>query len=305
MTDFPYGIPPPGFRLPDATHPGAVRLQVSDLARSTDYYERILGLRVLDRSSTEATLGPQGDAGALVHLQEKRGVHPAPRRGAFGLYHFAILLPDRPSLGRFAAHVVKAKERLGMSDHLVSEALYLHDPDNLGIEVYADRPRATWAHRNRELVMAVDPLDLEGLIEEGARGEGQGAGGDWRAPEGTRMGHVHLHVGDLDEASAFYHAALGFDTMGWSYPGALFLGAGGYHHHLGTNTWSPGPSASDDQARLLEWHLVVPDAASVAAVAESLTAAGYAARRSEAAVTVSDPWGTPLRVRTDAIQSAR
>jgi catechol 2,3-dioxygenase len=270
-----------------------VRLQVSDLARSVDYYERVLGLRVFDRSPREATLGPHGDSGALVHLQEKRGVHPVPRHGAFGLYHFAILLPDRPSLGRFAAHVVAAKERLGMSDHLVSEALYLHDPDNLGIEVYADRPRSTWAHRNRELVMAVDPLDLEGLIAEG----GQGARGEWRAPEGTSMGHVHLHVGDLDRASAFYHSALGFDLTGWSIPGALFLSAGGYHHHLGTNTWSRGPSASDDQARLLEWQLIVPDATAIADVTTSLTKAGYDTRESDETVAVKDPWGTELVVR--------
>ena len=296
MTDFPYGIPAPGFRLPDATHIGAVRLQVSDLARSTDYYERIIGLRVLDRAAGTATLGPHDSARALVHLHEKRGVHPAPKRGVFGLYHFAILLPDRPSLGRFAANAVAARERLGMSDHLVSEALYLQDPDNLGIEVYADRPRSTWQYRNRELAMAVDPLDLDGLIEEGARGEGKGARQEWRAPAGTTMGHVHLHVGDLDQASAFFHDALGFDKTGWSYPGALFLSAGGYHHHLGTNTWAPGPSATDDQARLLDWQLIVPDADAMADVAASLNAAGVPTRKAEGAVVVNDPWGTNLVV---------
>ena len=301
MTDFPYGIPPAGFRLPDATHVGAVRLQVSDLARSIEYYQRIIGLRVIDRSPGDATLGPHDSARALVHLHEKRGVHPAPKRGVFGLYHFAILMPDRASLGRFAANAVAARERLGMADHLVSEALYLQDPDNLGIEVYADRPRSTWRHRDRELAMAVDPLDLENLIAEGARGQGgKGESGEWRAPAGTTMGHVHLHVGDLKQASAFFHDALGFDTMGWSLPGALFLAAGGYHHHLGTNTWARGPAASDDQARLLEWELVVPDDAAVAAATASLNAAGYDTRRSASTIVVNDPWGTSLRVRPAA-----
>lgn len=304
MSSLPYGLEPPGFRLPDATHIGAVRLQVSDLARSLDYYERIIGLRVLGRSAGTATLGPHDSMPALVHLHEKRGVHPAPRRGVFGLYHFAILLPDRPSLGRFAAHVVAAPQRLGMSDHIVSESIYLYDPDNLGIEVYADRPRATWQHRDRELIMATDPLDLDGLIEEGGRGrragereKGQDATKEWRAPEGTTMGHVHLHVGDLAEASAFYHDALGFDTTVWSYPSALFFAAGGYHHHLGTNTWSPGPSATDDQARLLDWELVVPDAAAVSAAGQSLKSGGYDAAQSAHEVIVNDPWGTKLVVR--------
>src|SRR4029079_12816012 len=114
-----------------------------------------------DQSAAAATLGPHDSTRALVHLHEKRGVHPAPPRGAFGLYHFAILMPDRASLGRFAAHAVNAHQHLGMADHNGSEALYLHDPDNLGIEVYADRPRSTWQHQDRELVMAADPLDID------------------------------------------------------------------------------------------------------------------------------------------------
>ena len=140
-----------------------------------------------------------------------------------------------------------------MADHAVSEALYLTDPDGLGIEVYADRPRASWTYRGDELVMTTEPLDIGGLI---TAGEGSDWGG---APDGTTMGHVHLHVGDLARAEAFYHRALGFDKTVWSYPGALFFSAGGYHHHLGTNIWSPGPSARADEAKLLEWELVVPE----------------------------------------------
>jgi catechol 2,3-dioxygenase len=131
-----------------------------------------------------------------------------------------------------------------MADHLVSEALYLSDPDGLGIEVYADRPRHTWRHHERQLAMASDPLDVPSLIAAAGGAVWDGA------PPGTTMGHVHLHVGSLADAEAFYHRALGLDKTVWNYPGALFLAAGGYHHHLGTNTWSPGPGPSADRAQL-------------------------------------------------------
>src|SRR3954470_1741440 len=211
-----YGIAPPAFRLPDATHVGGVRLQVSDLRRSMDYYEEVLGLRVHTSTTNSAALAPLGDDRPLIVLQTEPGVTAA-RRGAFGLYHFAILLPERAALGRFAAHLSALGVRVAMADHLVSEALYLWDPDGLGIEVYADRPRSTWRHADRELAMTTDPLDIESVIAAGA-------GSTWNgAPPGTTMGHVHLHVGALDRAEAFYHRALGFDKTVWSYPGALFL----------------------------------------------------------------------------------
>ena len=145
----------------------------------------------------------------------------------------------------------------------------LNDPDGLGIEVYADRPHGSWTYRGDELVMTTEPLDIGGLITAGE-------GNDWDgAPDGTTMGHVHLHVGDLARADAFYHRALGFDKTVWSYPGALFFSAGGYHHHLGTNIWSPGPSARADEARLLEWELVVPERGQTDDVAERLRTGGY------------------------------
>ena len=166
-------------------------------------------------------------------LHTRKGVTQA-RRGAFGLYHFAILVPDRAAIGRFAAHLSSLGISVGMADHRVSESLYLSDPDGLGIEVYADRPRRTWQSHDRELAMATDPLDITSVIAAGGGEKWDGA------PPGTTMGHVHLHVGSLEGAEAFYHGALGFNKTVWSYPGALFLAAGGYHHHLGTNT-GPGP----------------------------------------------------------------
>jgi catechol 2,3-dioxygenase len=285
-----YGIPPPSYRLPDATHVGRVRLQVADLQRSIDYYERVLGLRIAARGDDTATLTAHGSDRPLVELHEKRGIAPAPRRGAYGLYHFAVLLPTRADLGRFVAHLASLGIRLGAADHWVSEAIYLTDPDGLGIEVYADRPREEWQVRGRELAMSTDPLDLESLVSAAGGTEWTGA------PAGTTIGHVHLHVGNLEQAEAFYHAALGLDKIVWGYPGALFLSAGGYHHHLGTNTWSPGPSASDDQAHLIEWELVVPSASDSADVAGSLERAGFETRNESGTWTVRDPWGTQLRI---------
>lgn len=259
-------------RLPEGTTVGPVHLQVSDLGRSLDYYEGVLGLQRQSGGAGTALLGA-ADGRPLVVLHEQAGIRPAPRRGAYGLYHFAILLPDRASLGRFAAHLARLNVPVAMADHRVSEAVYLTDPDGLGIEVYADRPRTSWKFRGAqpgaELVMTSDPLDLPAVIAAGGHRPWIGM------PEGTTMGHMHLHVGSLEDAEAFYHHEIGFDKTVWSYPGALFLSAAGYHHHLGVNTWSPGPAAKDDEARLLEWTLHVP----------------HATPR-----VVVDPWGTALRI---------
>ena len=283
-----YGIPPPGFRLPDETQLGAVRLQVADLDRSIAYYERVLGLRTHSRDGAAAALAPHGVDRVLVRLHHRPNARPAPRRGAFGLYHFAILLPERAALGRFLAHLGELDEYVGTADHFVSEAIYLTDPDGLGIEVYADRPRSAWRHQQRQLYMTTDRLNA-GDVVAAARGT------RWQGmPPGTVMGHVHLHVGDLDRAAAFYHEGIGFDKVVWDYPGALFLSAGGYHHHLGTNTWSPGPSAADDSARLLSWEIVVPRPPDVAAVAASLAAAGFDAAAIENGSSARDPWGTTV-----------
>ena len=286
-----YGIAPAGYRLPDATHLGRVRLQVADLDRSIAYYETVIGLRVLHREGAVATLGPQASDRVIVELRAKPDAKPVTRRGHIGLYHFAILLPDRASLGRFVAHLAELGEYAGMSDHFVSEAVYLTDPDGLGIEVYADRPRSDWRIEERQLAMTTVPLDVRNLVAE--------AGGErWTGmPAGTVLGHVHLYVRDLDEAAAFYHQGLGFDKIVWSYPGALFMSAGGYHHHLGTNTWAAGaPLSTDADARLIEWEVVLPDVASVAAAGDALSAKGFLVEREGADVVARDPWGTQVRV---------
>ena len=292
MNEHDYGVRPPAYRLPDATRVGEVRLQVSDLERSLDYYQQVIGLRVLSRDGETAALAPHGDDRVLVRLHARPGARRVPGHGALGLFHFAILLPDRASLGRFLAHIGHRAVYAGSADHAVSEAVYLSDPDGLGIEVYADRPRSAWRRQGRQLFMTTEPLDIRALIA--AAGEQPWTG----MPPGTVMGHVHLHVRDLEQAADFYHAALGFDKVVWDYPGALFMSAGGYHHHLGTNTWSSGSPAAEDEARLLSWDVVVPEESDAAAAAESLTRAGYAVESGEGGRTAADPWGTRLRIVT-------
>jgi catechol 2,3-dioxygenase len=287
-----YGLRPPRYRLPDETHLGRVRLQISDLGRSVDWYETVLGLHVLSRSNGSASLGPQGTNDVLVELHEKRGVRPMPRRGLLGLYHYAILLPDRASLGRFISHLAELGLRAGMSDHFVSEAVYIDDPDGLGIEIYADRPRGRWKHQDRQLAMTTNPLDVRAVVAESG-------GRPWTGmPNGTVLGHVHLYVGDIERAARFYHDVIGFDKVVWSYPGALFMSAGGYHHHLGTNVWAAqSPPASDDDARLLEWEIVVPRTADVDAVRASIEAAEIVPTSDGHGIAVGDPWGTTVRIR--------
>lgn len=288
-----YTVAPSGYRLPPDLALGRIRLQGGDLPRSIAYYERVIGLRALERSAKSAVLGAHGDEAPLVELRERRGATPVPRRGRLGLYHFALLLPDRASLGRFVTHLASLHEYAGSADHLVSEALYLTDPDGLGIEVYADRPQATWAVQRGKLAMATDPLDLQDLA--------RAAGGQaWTgAPPGTRIGHIHLYVDDLGRAAEFYHAGLGLDRVSLDFPGALFMSAGGYHHHLGTNTWAAGaPMAGEGDARLLEWRVELPTAQDVEGAARSLGAGGHAVEREGGDAVAVDPWGTRVSVTT-------
>ncbi len=285
-----YGIAPSGYRLPAETHIGRVRLQVSDLERSIEYYKRVIGMREISRATSSAELGAQGDDRVLIQLHELKEARAVPRRGLLGLYHFAILLPERAALGAFLQHLSEISAYAGMSDHLVSEALYLTDPDGLGIEVYADRDRSTWTAVNDQIVMATNSLDVQNLIAaaKGRKWDGM--------PAGTVIGHVHLYVGNIDAAEDFYHSGLGFDKIVWSYPGALFMSAGGYHHHLGVNTWAQGaPNATDADARLLDWDLVLPTSANAEEAAAALEKAGYSIERSGDVVRARDPWGTVLR----------
>jgi catechol 2,3-dioxygenase len=289
----PFTVAPPGYQLPAALRLGPVRLQIADLKRSIAYYERVIGLRVLERTTSSAVLGPHEDETPLVELRERAGATPVPRRGRLGLYHFAVLLPDRASLGRFVARLSSIGEYAGMSDHLVSEAIYLTDPDALGIEVYADRPRSSWQIHGRSIAIATLPLDAQDLVRAGG-------GEPWTgAPKGTRIGHIHLHVNDLEKAAAFFHTGLGFDRVVLALPGALFLSAGGYHHHLGTNTWAAGAAqATDNDARLLEWTVQLPAEKDVDQAARSLAGSGHGIAQDGNDAVTTDPWGTKVRITT-------
>jgi catechol 2,3-dioxygenase len=263
-------------------------LAVSDLNRSLQYYTQTLGLEPIADARPQqgfVQLGARGSNSVLVELEHFPGIKPLARRKRLGLYHFALLLPTRPHLSSFVSHLQGIGASAGSADHLCSEALYLVDPDGISIEVYADRPRKEWIYDNGELIAAVEPLNFEDLIRTSA--------GPWQGmPAGTLMGHVHLYVGDLGEAARFYHHGLGLDKMTWRFPGALFLAAGGYHHHVGVNTWAAGSQiASQEDARMLFWEFVLPTEAARQETIRSLFAQGFTPRQDGSRWLVTDPWG--------------
>ena len=221
---------------------GAVHLTVADLARSLAYYEQAIGLRVHGRENGTARLGTGGED--LLLLTEQPGAQSA--EGYSGLFHFALLLPTRADLGRWLKHAARDRiELTGMSDHRVSEALYLRDPDYHGIEIYADRPRETWEGKVGQ-TMTTLPLDTGDLVH--GIGDEPFAG----LPEGTTMGHVHFCVAEIPSTVEFWQS-VGFELMAELRAQAAFLASGGYHHHVGANTWQSqgAPYAAADRARLI------------------------------------------------------
>ncbi|MGH7407638.1 MAG: VOC family protein, partial [Candidatus Methylomirabilales bacterium] len=217
-----------------ATTVGPVSLTVSSLDRALRFYGGVLGLSVVRHQGGTAVLSAGGPA-PLVVLAENPGAHRPPR-STTGLYHLAILVPSRRALAHALARLVDTRHPLhGASDHLVSEALYLADPDGNGIEIYADRPRDRWPRRGETIEMASKPVDLEGLLAEL---DPPGPNGSHPVDPATRIGHIHLRVADLGSSEAFYQGVLGFEVMQRDYPGALFVSAGGYHHHIGMNIWA-------------------------------------------------------------------
>jgi catechol 2,3-dioxygenase len=277
--------------IPAATRMGAVNLSVADLARSIDYYESAIGLRIHDRDGARAALGAGGED--LLVLHEEPGVPPA-RRTA-GLYHFALLVPERADLARWLAHAAREQVPLvGMSDHFVSEAIYLSDPDEHGIEVYWDHPRDVWEGQVAERMTTL-PLDVNDLV---------GVLGDWRnAPfdglaDGTVMGHVHLRVAEIPATAAFYCDALGFALMAAFGAQAAFMSAGGYHHHVGANTWESrgAGQAPPGHATLERATVVLPTAGDVNRLAHEVEVLGQEPRPLDdgRGVLVRDPSGNPV-----------
>lgn len=273
------------------TQVGAVSLTVGDLARSLLFYGDVLGLAPVEHSNGSALLAA-GDS-PLLHLVELPGARPKPAR-ATGLYHFAVLLPGRPDLARWLRHVLENSWPLqGWSDHGVSEAIYLADPDGNGIEVYRDRPRGEWPLVDGELQMVTEPLDARDLLAQAGA-----ASSSWRMPAGAVMGHVHLHVASIPQAQGFYCDMLGFDLMQRYGPSALFVSAGGYHHHIGLNTWAGvgAPPAPAGSAGLRYFTVVVPDESSLASLVGRVQQAGIAVVPQDGGWHVQDPSGNGIRL---------
>jgi catechol 2,3-dioxygenase len=300
MTDEPLGAGPrdpeeleaagaSGAAIPPSTHMGPVHLTVSELDRSVGYYTRTIGLEVLEHGSDRATLG--AGARTLLVLVEESGARPAP--GFTGLYHFALLLPERADLARWLAHAARERVALtGASDHFVSEALYLDDPDGHGIEIYWDRPRRQWEDQVADR-MTTMRLDLEALLGELDDPRTEPFEG---LAAGTVMGHVHLKVADIADTVAFYRDTLGFGLMAALGPQAAFLAAGGYHHHIGANIWesagaSPPPPGS---AALRRATIVLPDEPARSALVDRIARSGH--QLEEDGGVVRDPSGNALEL---------
>jgi catechol 2,3-dioxygenase len=279
--------------LPADTAVGPVRLAVADIDRAQSFYERVIGLRPLEQRDSAIRLGAEGGE-PVVELVADPDAPPRPG-GTTGLFHQAILLPTRRDLARALRRVAESGWRLtGASDHLVSEALYLNDPEGNGIELYRDRPREDWTYAGGQLEMATLPLHLQDLIGELEEGDAETGG----APAGTRIGHVHLNVADLADSESFYSGALGFDVTVRGYPGALFVSAGGYHHHLGLNTWAGEGAPPPPRGALgLRWFEVeLSSAGDVDAVADRLEQAGADLVREDGVAVATDPSGTGVRL---------
>jgi catechol 2,3-dioxygenase len=279
-------------QLPPNAHIGRVRLRVGDLERSLRFYRDVLGFRVAREQGSSVALAPRSDE--LIVLEEKPGIRRRPARPVTtGLYHVALLLPTRAELGLALLGLHRAQYPLrGMSDHAVSESLYLDDPDGNGLEIYADRPRSEWPVRDGVIQMTVDPMDVHGVIAAAGT-----APSSWRGlPADTIVGHVHFTVADLERAVRFYRDVVGFDTM-MRIPSLAAVSAGGYHHHINLNTWAGegAPSDSEEVAGLAGWELRVPDARARRELIDRLAGAG-ALTGSSSRAAATDPDAIPIDI---------
>ncbi|MGM0591790.1 MAG: VOC family protein [Halobacteriota archaeon] len=283
----------PSSTLPDTTSLGRTALSVADLAEMIEFYRDVVGLTVLTREETDApaaTLGVDGTPVLVLVVDEDAPARDS--RGA-GLYHNAFRVPGRGALGDALRRVRNGWQVDGASDHGFSEALYFSDPEGNGIEVYRDQPRENWA-LTPDGTLRVEPprpLDLDALDAD--------ATGEPNAPEGTTLGHIHLEVSSIAESRAFYVDTLGFGVMMELPPTALFVAAGGYHHHVGMNTWNSRSTPVD--GRGLAWfEIVVPDEVALAAVRARLEDADRRPTELDEGVQVADPDGIAIRLRTEA-----
>lgn len=277
--------------LPADSGIGAVRLRVADLRRALAFYQGLLDLHVLDESGERAVLGAAPDGPPIVHLLARPGIR---QRGehTLGLYHIALLYPDRRDLGRTLLRLFEQRVPFqGFADHGVSEAAYLSDPDGNGLELAADRPRQQWKRDGGDVIMFTQVLNVTNLL--------RAVDGDpWIGPPaGLRVGHVHLHVSDLVAATRFYSDVLGFEVTNSRFHQAVFLAAGGYHHHIALNTWARGKRPPDNAvAGLAEFTVQVPDPAARQALTARLAASGASVEEDGGGFVTRDPEGNAIRV---------
>lgn len=279
------------FHVKPVTYVGEVGLKVLDLKEMIRFYKEIIGFEVLKETENTAVLGAGGQA--LLKLEAGNGIIPKNQRYA-GLYHFAILLPDRKELGKMLLHLHNNGVGIGSSDHLVSEALYLSDPEGNGIEIYRDREPEEWDWNGSQVVMAVDPVDAAGLVQA-AEASGEVFQG---LPAGTVMGHIHLHVSDLVKAKDFYVNGLGFEVVSSLGGQALFLADQKYHHHIGLNVWNGIgiPALPENAAGLGYYTLVLENEEKRKATVSQLRDFGAEVEMQGDLVEVKDPAGNTIRL---------
>ncbi len=271
------------FQLPPATHIAVAHLRVNSLPRALNFYRDVLGFTVIEEDDSTVALAPTPDEAPILRLTEHPDAIRKPQRST-GLYHIAILTPNRRALGRVLRRLLTLRYPVqGASDHLVSEALYLADPDGNGLEIYRDRPRSEWRMDGDQVAMATEALDLDGVLGEADESPWQGIA------SGTVIGHVHLHVSDLKRAEGFYSDLLGFTVMQRSYPGALFVAAGGYHHHIGLNTWAGRTPPPANAVGLEDFSVAIPGGGWDETVERV-----HAQRLDETSASVSDPDGNTV-----------
>jgi len=281
------------FHKPPVTFVGQVNLKVQDLQRALTFYKEVIGFEVLEQTERSAKLTVDGKT-VLLSIEQPADVIPKQGRTA-GLYHFALLLPSRADLGRVLKHLLQVGYPLqGASDHLVSEALYLADPDGNGIEIYTDRPASDWDWNDGSVVMATEQMDAESVMAEGLHGSWIGL------PEGTVMGHIHLHVSELSKTAEFYTKGLGFEVVCRYGSQALFISSGKYHHHIGLNTWNgvgaPVPKANS--VGLESYTLMLPNEESVNETIAQLEKIGAAVTEENGSYVTSDPSGNRIILQT-------
>lgn len=279
------------FQLHPNTTLGVVHLYVSNVKTSLTFYTEVLRLKVIKEEEMIVTLGNENNEPLLI-IEEKENALPK-QRSRTGLYHFAILLPSRQDLANILCHLVQKVYPLhGGADHYFSEAIYLADPDGNGIEIYQDRQREVWRDEKGELPFVSNPLDGEGLLQQGNAWNG--------FPRGTVMGHIHLHVADLEEAKRFYVDGLGFEVTIPARNGALFVSAGGYHHHVGLNTWQGEgvPPQMQDSVGLKYFTIVLADEKQKEQMCESLKYIGAVVMYKEGILQVEDPFGHCIHLIT-------